>query len=66
MSLQRQYGINRGGINSVITAERLYRVEPLTVGNTYPNKPSAGLKKQTKETNKNTSLAASDAECNTC
>lgn len=29
---QRRYGFNRGGINSAITVEHLYRVKPLTVG----------------------------------
>lgn len=32
MPSQRQYGFNRGGINSAITVKRLYRVKPLTVG----------------------------------
>lgn len=32
MPSQRQYGFNRGGINSAITVERLYGAKPLTVG----------------------------------
>ncbi len=62
MSSQRQYGFNQGGINSAITVEHLYRVEPLTVGQYISHQSLSGPSKK----KKNMSLVLSDAQCNTC
>ena len=45
MPSQRQYGFNRGGINSAITVEHLYRVEPLTVGQYISHQSLSGPSK---------------------
>ena len=63
-SSQRQYSFNQGGINSAITFERLYRVEPLTVGQYISHQSLSGPSK--KKTQQPMSLGLSDAWCNTC
>lgn len=47
MSSQRQYDFNPSGINSAITVERLYRVEPLTVGQYISHQSLSGALKKT-------------------